>query len=178
MSLDPFTCLSADSLKEGKLWKRSKKKSYWWLTSGIFSVIHHFGSERETCCSAHWLLAIKLMGPSPPSSPQLFEPRLCYLSSSLVTHLSAGFVFHIRALLHWSRYTMISPMGCSQTFFSLTLYSCPLHLNLLLEKEKFDCFSRDSGRRVCVEFVSLCKAYGCWDVFPSRCLCPLFFIFI
>lgn len=53
--------------------------------------------KREAGCSAHWLLAVKLMSPSPVSSPQFFKFRLCYLSSSLAGRLSPGFLFHTRA---------------------------------------------------------------------------------
>lgn len=53
--------------------------------------------KAEAGCSAHWLLAVKLMVPSPVSSPQFFKFRLCYLSSSLAGRLSPGFLFQSRA---------------------------------------------------------------------------------
>lgn len=68
----------------------------------IFSHSSFWFRKRETGCSAHWLLAVKLMVPSPLLSPQFSESRLCYLSSSPVGRLSAGFLFHV---LHWSQHT-------------------------------------------------------------------------
>lgn len=99
------------------------------LMTCIWNIFSHSSfrfRKRETGCSAHWLLAVKLMAPSPLSSPYRFwspDCVICRLALPVACLLVSYFIFGPPSLVPAHSSPMISPVGHSQSCFSLTLYS-------------------------------------------------------
>ncbi len=117
----------------------------------------------------------ELMVPSPLSSPHFLESRLCYLSSSLASRLSAGFLFHIRPSFTGPSTLQPYDITCgpksdllfSHTLFLVLLLHCTPPPSFFCKKKRSLMAFPERVGGMCVEYVPL------WELYSRAKACAL-----